>query len=130
MVWGGAPKGKVWYNRAMSTADRIQTYQQFWPFYLGEHQKPATRWLHFVGTHVGLGCLVLGLVTPNRYWIAGWPIASYAFAWVAHFFVEKNRPATFTYPFWSLISDYRMVAYMWLGRIGSELSRHRSASAA
>jgi hypothetical protein len=114
----------------MPTSERIQTYAQFWPFYLGQHSKPATRWLHFVGTHVGVAFLVAGLVTPNHYLAWGWPVASYGFAWVAHFFVEKNRPATFTYPFWSLISDYRMVAYMWVGRIGSEVARHRSAPAA
>jgi hypothetical protein len=114
----------------MSTADRIQTYREFWPFYLGEHSKPATRWFHFVGTHLGVACLAVGLATRNWTWLLGWPLASYSFAWVSHFFIEKNRPATFTYPLWSLISDYRMVAYMWAGKIGSEVARHRASPAA
>ncbi len=130
MVRGGAPRGKVCYNCAMAPASRIETYREFWPFYLGEHSKPATRWFHFVGTLLGVACLVAGLMTPYRYLIWGWPVASYGFAWFSHFFIEKNRPATFTYPFWSLISDYRMVAYMWVGRIGSEVARSRSSPAA
>jgi len=95
---------------------KIATYAEFWPFYLGEHGKPATRWFHFVGTHIGVACLAYAAVRGDWHWVLGWPVASYGFAWVSHFFIEKNRPATFTYPLWSLISDYRMIGWMWLGR--------------
>ncbi len=98
-------------------AERIQTYAEFWPFYLGEHARPATRWLHFVGTQLGLVCLALAALRADWRLLLAWPVVSYGFAWVSHFFIEKNRPATFTYPWWSLISDFKMVGLMWAGKL-------------
>jgi len=99
----------------------IKTYQDFWPFYLREHSKPATRALHYIGTSLGL-CL-WGAAAWIRDWrllVAGL-VVGYALAWVGHFFIQKNRPATFTYPVWSLISDYRMF-FTWItGRLGPHL---------
>lgn len=85
-----------------------KTFQAFYPFYLSEHANPINRLLHFVGTTL----VLLGLVTfiaLKLYWyIFLLPIIGYGFAWIGHFIFEKNRPATFTYPFYSFIADFRM----------------------
>lgn len=101
----------------------ILTYAEFWPYYLREHARPATRSIHFLGTGVAILCLSAGLIT-GVFWLLPLAfVAGYGPAWFAHYFVEKNRPATFTYPFWSLISDFRM-AYCWIcGRLASELEQ-------
>ncbi|MEI9991296.1 MAG: DUF962 domain-containing protein [Rhizomicrobium sp.] len=101
----------------------IETYSDFWPYYLHEHARPATRALHFLGTGLALACLLAALAT-GRPWLGLVAlIAGYGPAWIAHFFVEKNRPATFTYPLWSLVSDFRM-AWLWAtGHLADELYR-------
>ena len=94
------------------TQKTITTYAAFWPFYLGEHRVRLTRTLHFIGTSLAVGVLAM-MVWSLNWWLA--PVAivqGYAWAWASHFFVEKNRPATFTYPGWSFISDWRMWALM------------------
>ena len=105
---------------AQSGTPKITTYAAFWPFYLREHAKSETRRLHYAGT--ALTFVFLGLaLTHGGWWWALVPLAGYGFAWGAHFGVEKNRPATFTYPLWSLASDYRMF-FLWLsGRLGRHL---------
>lgn len=106
-------------------AKKIQTYRDFWPFYLREHSKPSTRALHYFGTTLVFVALAWAIWSRNWWFLLAMPVAGYFFAWVGHFFVEKNRPATFTYPFWSLISDFRMY-FVWLsGQMGKELERHQ-----
>jgi len=106
-------------------AEKIQSYRQFWPYYLGEHRRRGTRALHYFGTSLGLVALIAAIV------LASWPLAvaavisGYAFAWIGHAFVERNRPATFTYPFWSLFSDFRMYFLAIGGKLGKELSRNQ-----
>jgi hypothetical protein len=100
-----------------SKSDRIQTYAEFWPFYLGEHAVPLCRQLHFVGTTIVFGLIIAAIVTMNPWYLVGCPLAGYGFAWVAHFTIEKNRPATFKYPLWSLGSDFRMWGYMAMGKL-------------
>jgi len=104
-------------------ADKIATYAEFWPYYLREHSKPATRDIHFLGTALATASVVALIVTGNWWFLAGALIGGYAPAWIGHFFIEHNRPATFTYPLWSLASDYRM-AWAWLsGRLDAELAK-------
>lgn len=104
-------------------AKSYRTFGEFWPFYLREHSRPRTRALHYVGTTAVVIIAIAAALTGRLILFAALPLAGYAFAWVAHFFVEKNRPATFTYPLWSLIADFRMW-YFWLtGRLGPELER-------
>jgi len=107
----------------LGTNRPIETYADFWPYYLQEHAKPATRTLHFIGTGLAVATVAAALIT-GRAWLAVVALfAGYGPAWIAHFFVEKNRPATFTYPLWSLISDFRM-AFTWLtGRLNEELAK-------
>lgn len=105
---------------APSNREPITTYAEFWPYYLQEHAKPACRNLHYAGT--ALTFVAFGLAAfVNVWWLIAAPLVGYAFAWVAHFTIEKNRPATFTYPIWSLISDYKMF-FTWItGRLGTHL---------
>jgi hypothetical protein len=103
--------------------DRIQTYAEFWGFYVQEHSKPLTRALHLIGTLLGLILVVYFVATGRWYFFPVFFVVGYAFAWFAHFVIEKNRPATFQYPFWSLISDFKMIAYMLTGRMGGEIAR-------
>ena len=101
---------------------RIETYEQFWPYYVSEHSHPVCRALHFIGTTLAILAIAAGAaISPRWFWAA--PLAGYLFAWIGHFAFQKNRPATFRYPWWSLRADFRMYRYMWLGRMGRELQR-------
>jgi len=100
---------------------RYNSFSEFWPFYVTEHSKPATRLLHLAGTLAGLGCIIWFLAS-GRWWL--FPlglIPGYGGAWIGHFFIEKNKPATFEYPLWSFIGDYKMVAMMLAGRMDKEV---------
>ncbi|HBO79652.1 MAG TPA: DUF962 domain-containing protein, partial [Cupriavidus sp.] len=81
-------------------------FADFYPFYLNEHRNRTCRRLHFVGSTVALACLVTLLVTGNAWWLLAALVSGYAFAWVGHFGFEKNRPATFKHPFYSLMGDW------------------------
>lgn len=100
-----------------------RTFAQFWPFYLREHSKPRTRALHFAGTSLVVALLAFAILMGRWLLLLLVPVAGYGFAWLAHLKVEKNRPATFTYPLWSLAADFRMW-WLWLtGRLGPELDK-------
>jgi hypothetical protein len=102
---------------------RIERYSDFWPVYLAEHSKPLTRVLHFVGTSLGLYVWAMGIFLHQVWAIPAGLVCGYAFAWVAHFFVQKNKPLTFKYPLWSFVSDFRMWGMMMARRLGPELQR-------
>ena len=107
----------------------MRTYREFWPFYISQHLKPGTRLLHFIGTTAVIAC-VIGAVVWGEWWLLllG-PVVAYGPAWIGHFFVECNKPATFTYPLWSLIGDFHMYGLMWAGRMEREIRRLRSGDA-
>ncbi|MFN3800243.1 MULTISPECIES: DUF962 domain-containing protein [Belliella] len=85
---------------------RINSLKEFYPYYLQEHQNPTSRLLHFIGTGLVLIILILSIFLSRFWYLTTIPLVGYGFAWVGHFFFEKNKPATFKYPFYSLASDF------------------------
>jgi hypothetical protein len=104
-------------------ADPIHSYREFWPYYLREHAKPATRRWHIAGTTAAVVILMTGIVSASLPLVLASIVIGYLPAWVAHFLIEGNRPATFRYPLWSLISDFRMAALWFSGGLARELAR-------
>jgi hypothetical protein len=104
-------------------SERLQTFAEFWPFYLGEHSRPATRALHLGGSTAALVCggLAVALRAPSL--AAAAVGVGYACAWIGHAFIEHNRPATFRHPLWSFMADWKMWGCAVTGRLGRELRR-------
>ena len=100
---------------------RIQTFEEFFTYYLGQHSLPATRALHYIGTTLFLASLVAFAVTLQWPYLLFAVVIGYFFAWIGHFFIEHNRPATFTYPGWSFISDLKMYFLFVSGQLGKHL---------
>ena len=98
-----------------SSDSRLSSFKEFYPFYLGEHKNLFNRRLHFFGTSMVITGALAALITQNVWLLLALPIAGYAPAWIGHFIVEKNRPATFKYPLWSLLGDFKM---FWMGLKG------------
>jgi hypothetical protein len=101
----------------------IEDFEQFWDFYVGEHKKKSTRLFHFVGTTAAIGCVAGGLLTKRRWLLLMAPIAGYGPAWISHFFIEKNKPASFKYPLWSLQADFVMWWKTIKGEMQAEVDR-------
>jgi hypothetical protein len=100
----------------MGARRNFSSYEDFFPYYVAMHSKPATRQVHFAGTMIGLAFALAGLVTRRRRLVLGLPGFGYGFAWPAHWFIEKNNPASFGHPLWSLRGDIEMIKYMFGGR--------------
>jgi len=98
-------------------AVEYKSFGEFYPFYLSQHADTTCRRLHFVGSLVVLAILAAIVVTGNYLWLLALPVAGYGFAWVGHFGFEKNKPATFSYPIYSLMGDWVMFFQMLAGKI-------------
>ncbi|MBC5775701.1 DUF962 domain-containing protein [Pontibacter sp. KCTC 32443] len=97
---------------------RYTSLREFYPYYLSEHQHTTSRALHFIGTALLLVVVIVALVTGKYKWLLAVPVIGYGFAWVGHFFFERNKPATFKYPFYSLASDFKLFFDILRGKQG------------
>ncbi len=102
----------------------FKTLAEFWPFYLEEHSNKLNRGLHFLGSSFALFFLVQFFLTFNFYFLIIALVSGYSFAWLGHFFIQKNKPATFKYPIKSFISDWKMFVYTFSFQIDKELKKH------
>lgn len=103
---------------------QYNSFAEFWPHYVAEHSNPRTRTLHLVGTFIALGSVAY-FISIGKWWL--FPLAlipGYGMAWIGHFFIEKNKPATFQYPLWSFIGDYKMIGLMLTGKMDAEVDRN------
>jgi hypothetical protein len=99
------------------TQQRYTSFAEFYPYYLQEHSNATCRRLHYVGSLLVLGILAYVLLSQQWLWLLAIPLVGYGFAWVGHFVFEKNRPATFQYPLYSLMGDWVMLKDAFTGRI-------------
>jgi hypothetical protein len=99
---------------------RFTNYDEFFTFYLEQHASHTNRLLHACGTLLGITIVLVALATRHYFWALAWIPVSYGLAWIGHLLIEGNKPATFGHPWWSFISDFRMLALMIrkLGRSG------------
>ena len=108
-------------------SQRFNSFDEFWPYYLAEHSRPETRAIHAIGTTAGVACAA-ALIAKRKWKLL--PLAfvpAYGAAWLAHFLVEKNKPATFDYPLWSLMGDYKMIGMMLAGTLDEELEKYKKS---
>jgi hypothetical protein len=101
----------------------INTFDEFWPHYVHAHRNPVNRALHYVGTTAAVGTVAAAAVTINPGWLLLTPIVGYGPAWIGHFVFEKNKPATFQHPVWSLRADFKMLSFALRGRMKAEVER-------
>jgi hypothetical protein len=107
----------------MADGSKFTSYDEFFDFYLRQHSDPRNRILHAIGTTLGLAVVVVAFVTGHPWYALLFFPIGYGFAWTGHFVLEKNKPATLGHPFWSFISDFRMIGLMMTGRLGEKLQK-------
>jgi hypothetical protein len=96
---------------------KYATFAEFFPFYLGEHQNPVCRTLHFIGTSLGLGCFIQAALSQSASWLLAGLLVGYACAWLGHFVFEKNKPASFQQPVYSFMADWLMWWQLLTGKL-------------
>lgn len=106
----------------MAAEKKYKSFWSFYPYYLTEHSDFTNRTLHFIGTALLLVILIIAIALQKWWMLALIPLVGYGFAWVGHFFIEKNKPATFTYPLYSLGSDFVMFWHILSGQITKKLA--------
>jgi hypothetical protein len=97
-------------------------YEEFFTFYLREHSHPRNRLMHAAGTLLGLCTVIVPFAIGHPWYALLWPVVAYGFAWTGHFLIEGNKPATFGHPFWSFISDFRMLGLMLTGGLNRRMT--------
>jgi hypothetical protein len=105
------------FYRGNSVNQQYKSFADFYPYYLSEHQNLTCRRLHFVGSLLIIVVCLIVIMTHHWLWLVALPVLGYGFAWVGHYFFEHNRPATFTYPFYSFLGDWVMFKDVLLGRL-------------
>jgi hypothetical protein len=105
----------------MAAEKKYKSFWSFYPYYLTEHSDTTNRTLHFIGTALLIVILIVAVAIQKWWMLALIPVVGYGFAWVGHFFIEKNRPATFTYPVYSLGSDFVMFWHILTGQINKKM---------
>ena len=106
----------------MPTEKKYKSFWSFYPYYLTEHGDASNRVLHFIGT-AGLLIILIAAIALQKWWmLALIPVCGYGFAWAGHYFIEKNKPATFTYPLYSLASDFVKFWHIITGQISKKLA--------
>ncbi|MDE1167157.1 MAG: DUF962 domain-containing protein [Pseudomonas sp.] len=101
----------------MKNIEHFKTFAQFYPYYLEEHSNATCRRLHFIGTSLVIALLAYTFASAAWLLLIAIPVAGYSFAWIGHFFFEKNRPATFKHPLYSLMGDFVMYRDMLVGKV-------------
>jgi len=100
---------------------RFASYDEFFTFYLQEHSNARNRMMHAAGTVLGLCTVIVPFVLGHPWYALLWPVVAYGFAWTGHLLIEGNKPATFGHPFWSFISDFRMLGLMLTGKLEARM---------
>lgn len=95
----------------------FRSFAEFYPFYLGEHADRRCRRMHFLGSWLVIAAIATAVMTRNPWWLFAAPLCGYGSAWIGHFVFEKNKPATFRHPFYSLVGDWAMFADILRGRV-------------
>lgn len=106
------------------TDERFESFDDFWPYYLAEHSDPTNRTLHLLGTLGAAATVGYAAARRKPKFLALVPVLGYGAAWIGHYFVQKNRPATFKHPLWSLQGDLKMAGMILSGQIDDELRRY------
>src|SRR5689334_13027307 len=102
---------------------RIESYEEFWSFYVREHSHPTSRLLHFIGSTGSLALVAAALLRREPKHLLHALLSGYGGAWIGHFAFEKNKPASWKYPLWSFISDWKMYAKILTGKMDGEVAR-------
>ena len=109
-------------------SQRFRSFDQFFLFYLRQHSRRANRLLHACGTMLGAAAAFAALLMRHPWFALLWLPIGYGFAWTGHLLLEGNRPATWGHPWWSLLSDFRMLGLMATGRLDGWLERAEAAA--
>lgn len=118
-----AANGHATHQADEAIPTRIESFEEFWPHYVGAHRHPVNRALHYAGTSMALGTVGAAVVTWNPTWLVLTPIVGYGPAWIGHFLLEGNKPATFSHPLWSLRADFKMLGMALRGKMADEVTR-------
>ena len=102
--------------------ERYKNFKDFYPYYISEHDNKHTKLMHFIGTSLSIYFLIKFFLSFNFLFVLYALLSGYGFAWIGHFFIEKNKPATFKYPLWSLMGDHHMVWLMLTGKLKKKLN--------
>jgi hypothetical protein len=111
----------------MSEPLTFKSFEEFWPYYVEVHSNKWNRYMHVAGTSLGVACAAFGIVTRRRLPVLLAPVIGYGSAWVGHFFIQRNRPATFQHPVWSLMGDFKMCQMTYAGTMAAEVDRVMAA---